>query len=354
MSHRLLCLLLLTFVGGTAGAQEQEQGLLLGLRYQESISKVPPYYAGRADSLSRSAYHTLLIAKREGRITLVGDADGLLVPRSTGFWRVSAKRSVYNDWVEDFIWAAPVGRPPRYPGIQPYNGEYCQGSRAQRILFAGENYLALEQYSAGYCEGAAHPWIFNTLAVVPIDSTTHMGLDITDILGETGHNALYAAAESYLESIPDADRRELFAEEPDLANWALTRREGRWVVVGRLDAISEVAQGTYADFEVPLPPPQSLAGRNQLAVPWAKVKSTVPDAVDAFSAPAQDFVVIVQRSRLTAHPVANGEIEPAVLTLRLRPETRPVMARWAVGARVQRWVDRFDRSPAPSTSASHR
>lgn len=337
-----------------APAAAQDEGLLLGLRYQEPISKVPPYYAGRADSLARSDYHTLLIAHQNGRITLVGDTEGLLVPRGTGFWRVGAKRSVYNNWVEDFIWTAPEGRAPRYPGIQPYNGEYCEGSRAQQILYAGEAYLALEQYSAGYCEGASHPWQFNTLAVVPLDSTTHVGLLISDVLGEAGQDALYTAADAFRARLRSDTQRALYAEEPDEANWAVTRRDGRWVLTGRLDAAGEVAQGTFADFELPIPPPPALAGPNRLVPDWTRIRTFAPDAVDAFSSPAGDLLVIVQRTRLTVHPVARGEIGQAALTLRLRPGTKPVMARWATGEGVRPWVERVRRTSTSATSAVRR
>lgn len=346
--------LLFAYLGLAAPARAQDEGLLLGLRYEEPISKVPPYYAGRADSLVRSDYHTLLITKRNGKISVAGDAEDLLVPRANGFWRVGAKRSVYNDWVEDFIFAAPESVAPRYAGIQPFNGEHCRGNRTQRIRYAGEAYLALEQYSAGYCEGAAHPWQFHTLAVVPIDSTSHIGLPISDVLGTAGRDALYAAAADFRTRLRNDTQRMRYAEEPDEANWAIVRKEGRWTLIGRLDAASEAAQGTYADFELPVAPPVSLAGHNQLVPAWNKIRAVAPDAVDAFSSPSRDFVVIVQRTRLTAHPVRNGEIGPAAVTLRLRAGTEPVMARWALGEHVATWVEHIDRFPASSLSSRNR
>ena len=353
MLPRYAFLLFLAFgLACSAGqAHAQTEGLLLGLRYQEPISKVPPYYAGRADSLLRSDYHTLLIVKRDGKISLVGNTEGLLVPRGNTFWRVGTKRSVYNDWVEDFIWAVPDGRMPKYPGIQSYNGEYCEGNRMQQILYAGENHLALEQYSAGYCEGAAHPWLFNTLAVVPIDSTTHIGLYISDVLGDAGEVAFSAAAAQFRSRLRTEEQRSRYVEEPDPANWALTRKEGRWVLVGRLDGAGEVVQGTFADFELPMAPPATLVGASRLVPGWNRIRAFAPDAVDAFSSPNDDLLVLVHRTRLTAHPVTNGEIGPAAFTLRLRNGTRPVMARWAAGARADRWIDRVSRSSTPSSTA---
>lgn len=355
MSYRLALFvaLLLFLLPGAVRAQAPEEGILLGFRYQEPIPRVPPYYAGRADSLARPAYHTLLIVRRGGRIALVNDTDGLLVPRSTGFWHVDTKRSIYNDWVEDFIWAAPLGRIPQLPGIQAYNGEYCRGNRVQKILYAGDKYLALEQQSGGYCEGAAHPWVFNTLAFVPLDSTTHIGLYISEVLGDEGRQALTTAAGNYLDALPDEEQRALYTDAPDEANWGLTRKAGRWILQGRLDGAGQVAQGVYADLELPMAPPQSLAGRNQLTPSWTRIKAFAPDAVDAFTSPGQGLLLIVHRNRLTVHPLDGDQIGTAGLTLPLRPGARPVMARWAVGPRVQRWVERVSRSTPTTSAARH-
>lgn len=334
-------LLLCVLAAWVPSARAQDQALLLGLRYQETISKVPPYYAGRADSLARPAYHTVMIVKRGERISIAGNADGLLVPRGNGFWRIGSKRSVYNDWVEDFIWSAPTGRTPEYPGIQVFNGEYCKGNRVQKILFVGERHLTIGQHSSGYCEGAAHPWSFDNLAFVPIDSTTHMGLYIADVLGPDAEQVLNNAAERYLGEIENPERRARLSEVPDPANWGIVRREGRWVLIGRLDASSEASQGVYADFLLPLAPPASLVGRSVLFPNWREIRAFAPDAIDAFTSPNRDLLVIVHRARLTAHPIVDGQIGPAALTLQLRPEARPVLARWTTGPRVQQWATRL-------------
>ncbi len=330
-------------------AQAQGTGLLLGLRYEEPVPQVPPYYAGRADSLSRSAYRTLLITRRENdTFGVVGDTKGLFVPRSNGFWRVDAKRSVYNDWVEDFVWSTPVTAPRRLPGIESFNGEYCRGYRRQTILYAGADYLALDQHSAGYCEGAAHPWALNTLAFIPLDSLGHLGLPITKILGRPGLSAFSSAVEQFLANVVDEAQRDRYAQEPDEVNWALRRAEGRWIVEGRLDYAAEFAQGTYADLPLALEAPPSLVGYNRLDPSWAAIKAYAPDARDAFTSPFHDMVVLLRRNRLTVHPMTRGQIGQAALTVRLGPGAAAVMARWAVGPPLQRWTERL----RPSNTAS--
>ncbi len=332
---------LLLFVGW-GESRAQETGLLLGLQYAESIAQPLPYYAGDADSLSRAVYRTLLISESEGAFVVWSDENDLLIPGADGFWHAGAKRSVYNNWVEDFIWAASDGAPRALMGIQPYNGEYCKGHRKQTILYAGPQYLSLDQQSAGYCEGAAHPWFFNTLAVVPLDSTTHTGLPITEVLGEAAHEALVASAKLFLDAIEDDERRAAYSEEPDDANWALVRRKGRWTILGRLEAADAANHGAFADLPLSFDVPATFTGHAQPATPWKSIEAFAPDAVDAFVAPEEDWLVILHPDQLAVYPVASGAIGQAVVTVPVAPGAHAVMVRWATDAPLRGWIEYFE------------
>ncbi len=336
----VLALLLLT---GFGESRAQESGLLLGLRYDVPISRALPYYAGGADSLSRDAYGTLLITEQGGAFAILPEADHLLIPRQNRFWRVDAKRSVYNNWVEDFVWAAPEDAAPAYAGIQPFNGEYCEGHRAQTILYAGPRYLSLEQRSAGYCEGGAHPWFFNTLAVVPLDSTTHTGLSIAEVLGEAAYRTFGQAVETFLDGLPDARRRSFYFDEPDPANWGLARREGRWRVVGRVENAEAAEGGLYTDLPLAFDVPAAFGGSEPSAPTWRQVKSFAPDAEDAFVAPAGNWLILLRPGRLTLHAVQGAKIGPIAMARPLAPGTHAVMARWASGAQLRGWMQRLAR-----------
>ena len=341
MLRRVLGLLVLLALCSAGVIPAQPSGVVLGLRLPEPIPKPLPYYATAPDSTSRSVYRTLFIVRQDTSFRIAASPSGLLIPRPEQFWRVGVKRSVYNDWVEDFVWSTPVGAVPEWPGIQPYNGEYCRGHRVQDVLYAGPSYLAFEQRSAGYCEGAAHPWFFNTLAVVPLDSVTHTGLDIDEVLGTAARQTLDAAAQEYLGTLQDPERRALFAEDPDPANWALRHRRGRWRVVGRLDGIDEAAQDVRADLSLLLDVPSTLLGRAPAPLSWSTIQKVAPNAVDAVVSSDQSWVLILHPRRLTAHLIRDGVIGPARLEHRLRPGASIVMDRWATGDRLQTWRQRL-------------
>ena len=334
----MLALLLLSW----GESRAQEAGVLLGLRYEVPIAKALPYYAGGADSLSQAAYSAVLIAQNDGAFVTWSQPNTLLIPQADGFWRVGAKRSVYNNWVEDFVWATPDDAPPTLTGIQPYNGEYCQGHRKQTLLYAGARYLSIDQRSAGYCEGAAHPWFFNTLAVVPLDSTTHTGLDITDVLGPAAFETLATATETFFADLEDNDQRALYIEEPDAANWGLMRETGRWTALGRLEAAEEARHNTYADLLLDIDLPASLTGQAQTALDLARIQAFSPDAVDFFVAPGQSWLVILHPDHLTIHPLAPETIGETIVTTPVAPGAHAILVQWADGARLQTWIRHFE------------
>lgn len=341
--HLSWLLLPMLLLAGWSESHAQEAGLLLGLRYDKPIAETLPYYAGGADSLSRAAYSTLLISKINGTVVSWTEQDNLLIPRPDGFWRVGTKRSVYNDWVEDFIWATPDGTPRSLAGIQPYNGEYCEGHRKQTILYAGPDYLSIDQRSAGYCEGASHPWFFNTLAVVPIDSTTHTGFPIDEILGEAAYETLTETAQTFLDDLEDDNQRNAYIEEPDAANWGLTHQSGQWAALGRLEAAEEAHQNVYADLPLAFELPVSMTGPASPIIDPEHIQAFAPNALDLFVAPDQAWLLILHPDHLTIHPLGPDTIGAAVTTLPVVPGTRIVMGQWATGTQLERWIQHFER-----------
>lgn len=328
-----------------ARAQQGPTALLLGLRYEEPIPAPLPYYILPADSLVRPVYRTLLIVRDvNGRFEIVADRGGLVVPRRSDLWMVNTKRSVYNAWVEDFLTSAPLRRHADAAGIQAYNGEFCQGHRVQIIHFAGPSYLGVEQRTAGYCEDAAHPWFTNELAVIPIDSTTHSGLSIGQVVGRPGQDALTRGVRGYLSALRSAREREIYFSEPDEANWTVVRQTGRWRLRGRLES-AEVASPQHADFWLDLKPPASLVGYDELSIPWDRIRAAVPDAVDAVSSPTRDFVVILQPGRVSIHPMHPDGIGPSSLTMDVAASASVVMAQWT-STNANSWIQALRNSGA--------
>ena len=329
-------------------AQRAETAVLLGIRYEDPIPAPLPYYVVPADSISQAEYRTFLLVQRaDGRIELIGQKPGLTLPRGSDLWLVERHRSAYNNWVEDFLSAAPLGRRAPRAGIQAYNGEFCQGHRVQVIHYAGPEYLSLEQRTAGYCEDAAHPWFSNALAVVPIDSTTHTGLPISSVLGSAASEALKAGAGRHLDELDSDQERTQFFSQPDPANWGLVRRQGRWRLRGRLDS-EELASTRFADFPVDLRPPASLAGHDALYPDWTRIRAIAPDAVDAASSPGRTMLLILHPRRITVRPLRNDMVGTTAVEVEVPSGARIVSVQWT-NSHVATWTKAF--RPRPDRAA---
>lgn len=341
-------LLLLLLVAGLHEVRAQSTGFLLGLRYDAEIDRPLPYYAGDADSLKQAAYYTLYVTRVGHNVQVAFRSDDLLIPRQNGFVAAGSKRSVYNNWVEDFVWTASPGERPEVPGIQAFNGENCQGHREQILLFAGSEYLSLRQKTAGYCEGAPHPWYFDNLAVVPIDSVDHTGLDIDAVLGQRARRSFETMAAELIARESDDDA---FVSPPDPANWGIVRQNGQWVAIGRVDLSDQIAVADQHDLVVSTDLPRRLVERNERAVPPQIVRRVAPDAVDYFTSPLRDFIVIMRRGRFSVHPLQGQTIGRRLLEVSTREGATPVVARWSSGERVEQWLKQLE---SPRISAQTR
>lgn len=325
-------------------AVAQDSGLILGMRYDTRIDRALPYYAGDADSLRQPAYYTLFVARRGDTIELEAQVNDLVIPRGDGFFHAGTRRSVYNNWVEDFVWTARPEERPQVPGIQAFNGEYCEGYREQRLLFAGPTHLGIEQRTAGYCDGAAYPWHSSTLAVVPVDSTAHTGLDISRVIGDRAYQTFNGEAARASERIARQRGEDIYFEMADGANWSIKRDKGRWVVVGRVNLSDLPAVVDNVDLVLPVEAPRRIVDRNDSELSWEAVRRAVPDATDFFTSPRGDFVLIQRPGRAVAHFVDDGRIGQRATEVRLRPNSTPVLARWASGDRLLHWTRGFDET----------
>ena len=169
--------------------QAQGSGVLLGLGYYKTAVKKLPFCESQ-DAIKEPVYRTLWIAPHKGSISLVAEGTGLLVPRKSGFWRIGVKRSVYDNWIEDFIWTTPVSQKPVVKEIDPFIINKCEGNSRLTILFVGNNHISLEKGSDGYWEGAAHPWHVNSLVVLSLDNLEKGAVKISNLRGSNGSKAL--------------------------------------------------------------------------------------------------------------------------------------------------------------------
>ena len=282
-----------------------ESGLLLGLRYDThyDVSANLSQEKVFVGTQKPSSYRTFLLRAENGQVNLAAERTNLLVPREDGFWRVDVKHSTYNDFTEDFVWVNPAPDFDALPnpflaeqeginafdvsllvkeqGIDTTLGEHCQGYTFRDILFMGAQYLSIGYTRSETCRSV----FMNASTDSALQMLTLKKLELVEIatlLGSKGNNSFKQATKDY------QNQHSNHQDWGDVSG-GIMRHQGQWVIKGHFP----MNEGKYTHFEVPAVAPEELVSHDTLYPDWETIKTEVPDAVDAFSSPAKDVVVVL-------------------------------------------------------------
>lgn len=315
-----------------AGAASAEpEGLLLGLRSQP-------------DPKERPQYSTYFIVWENDKIRVVEpswpgifkEGRGLMVARNTGFWQVDAVRVTYSEFDDEYIVAGPVGKEVKLSVPVAYDGIEYRDSTSE-ILFVSGKYVAVKEWNAMYGHGAMHPIAMNGLRVYSLDDLS-APLSINKVLGAEVLPAFNRGAATYYA----ASRREGLANEANVLNWAVERGSGEWVLKGLLGYTFEVYKEVYGIFDVPFRAPSSLVEYDALQPPWRVIKTKLPHALDAFSSPRGNLLVVLVPGKLLFYSRPSEDSLGALSGQReIAQSSRAVVTQWAVGSYVEKWKDAF-------------
>lgn len=320
----LVALVLLVLAAGP-GAAAEPWVLLLGLRRPGPKSQGP--------APSPSQYRTLLVTVSPAGVTAT-ERIPLIVSRKNGLWEVGVRRRESKAWVEEQLYAGPLGAPlkPFARHAQPAD---TSGYASTDITFAGANWVSAFTTTAGYTAGAAHPWENRTLEVVSLDEPlTPVG--IGKVMGVDALVALRSRAERYRDEHPD--ERDRLERLPRRESWGIVRRRGCWVVRGLLGSSSELFRGCHAVFDVGVEPPARLVGPDSLPTGWSMVFRHVPRALDAFASPDGEAIGVMTPGSLVLYqgPAALQKRRPQT-AIDLYADETAVSLQWASGRTAERW-----------------
>jgi hypothetical protein len=305
------------------------------------------------------AYKTLWVTPQNGKLSLVRQGKDLLVPRQSGWWRVgsstvSAKGLDNELTTKQFIFASPASSTSR--GTPPKLDPDCSEDETTNLLFVHEKYLAVENSGSGYCKGAAHPWAASTLQVRYLDLVQKSGgtsnvtspepnfVELTDAIDEIAQDQFYRAGTAFHASL-NTEQQEIFEKSPNATNWALIRRNGQWVIRGRLGYTYEAVRNACCiDFDTGITPvPNSLVGHDVLAVSWKTLLSQNKNIIDAFSSPKKDILFTLEKKQLTAYALQNAKVGAVLLKVPFKNNVAPVMIEWANAGSVTRWTQEIGK-----------
>ncbi len=344
--------------------QAGESGLLLGLRsgghYDTAATLDKPKRLENSQELV--SYRTFWLSAQDGKIELVAERTNLLVPREDGFWRVDVKQSRYNNFKEDFIWINPAPDPDAIPnpilaeqegvnafdvsllikeqGIETPAGEYCNGHAYRDILFIGTNYMSVGYVRSQICNGSVGVSTDSALQMFSLDE--FKPVNISSLVEAQEGTVLLRTAKEYQDKNKDKNSQEW----GDFSG-GVVRQPGKWIVKGHFP----IKKDNYTHFDVPITPSQ-LVEYGELHPDWETIKQLVPEAIDAFSSPTKDWLVVLTKTSLLGFTLnETGINSKPVLQLYLKQPVTAVMAHWAEGLRVMNWSEEIQNvGPNPRKS----
>lgn len=303
-------------------------GVLIGLR-----STMPS--SNKEDIFSeRSSYRTIWISSYNKNIQSTLEVPDLFIPRRSGFWTLSVKTRKFNDYLQDNIVLDPIL--PRGPSIiEKVDEQLIKGNIKKDILFVSDDYIAIE-YS--WIMGVAEE---RSYRVLPLDDANSLsGILVSDIAREDMRDIFYTSAQAHLVSHGikiDEELKGIVSVSED--NFTLERRNGNWTLKGRLNLGDR-----YEEFPIGLSPIGKLVNHDELHVTWDSIKERVPMALDAYTSPNKDLLIVVTGNFLMLYTIENGEIsEKPVKKIDIKKSESVIMVEWATGDYVARWEKSFNQ-----------
>ncbi len=309
--------------------QDSKSGLLLGLGTELFFKN---------EEVNSSEYRTLWISWSNDSLQELYSIDEIIIPRARGFWTLGMNRLLQGEKVYETISARDInGHSEDYKNssINQDISRAINENRYINVTFVGTDYITVE---AMYIEeGKPNKKI---LKAIPLDNLDHeTGVKIVDIVGNVGKTVIEQSASGAKNSI-SSELREVLEAYPKEDSISLSRRNGHWILIGRINSDKEEYRDKYLDFNINIIPPSKLVSYDQLFVSWNKVKERVPDALDVYTSPNQDFAVVLTSEEVLVYKIHKGELlESPIKTIALKEGESAIMAQWSKGDQVTKWND---------------
>lgn len=285
-------------------------GVLLGLRGE------------RNEETEESSYRTLWITN-DGEIQEVYEIDNILFPRKE-FWKMEVVKEAGKERLQIY---AITGTPSNVKEEIVYNypAEYVDvefvGNNYISILTSDENSYDRSDMTEGKTIGVDG---YNEYTPVPIET----------FYGESGRQAFLS---SLIQATDETEEALMANSETEkfIDSYILRRHHGNWMMESRFqlgDDSIKVPIALRADI--------NLVTYDELTIPWSKVRERVPQALDAFNAPGNSFMLVRTPKYLMMYRILGGELaEEPLQVIEIKKEEEIIMAEWARGEFVKRWTD---------------
>jgi hypothetical protein len=329
----------------------------------------------------RFEYETMWIVFSPTEAHVAASVPDIIVPRSTGFWRlgttVACEFSADNqqDSAREVVWQTPVDKAPAFkqgplcknhkPGDSPDSGEEAGAADSNaghvplcaketaKLYFVSPTHVAEEFDDFDACDARGGRDITRD-DVRSIDASEPISL--ADLFGERAAKS-YAAAEKkgFAENNQSYNCPEPDAERFDLKSWHIAHRRGAWTPMASLNELP----GECAFFyQTDLTLPKTITGEISKAELWKSFAAAVPHLEDFFLSPLGDYALILVSPKNADHHLYAYSIQNGAAAKRLaeipweNSNSHPVvMAQWSSAKYVPQWtsaIQKIQDHPLPA------
>ena len=318
-------------------SQSTNSSLLIGLKSLDLDE--------RYEKKEKWNYRTILIRSYDEEVVGLYEMEDIFLPRKTGFWKVNVHREENDDKVNDKILAYPLKKNKdldRQDTDKTDKGEEkeVEENTLKNILYVGNDYISIEKVN--YLNKGER-----LLELYLIDNIGKGNpIKISDVAGEAGQTSFLDEGNKVILTEDNKYRYSSIDLRPNEESFGLFRRNGHWIYKGRVNFIQD-GNYSYKNFNIRAIPSKEVVHYDELSIPWNAIKSRVPEAIDAFTSPAEDIAVVVTHNSMMIYPIDGGGIgyEP-IAKIKLEAAEKIIMAEWAVGRYPVMWEEEFLRNEA--------
>jgi len=311
------------------GKELNTSGVLLGIK-----TTVP---SNSNINLPTYKYKTLWIGRDNNNMIPAKEADNLLVPRTTGFWKLDADRIQADGFISDKLLSYPLENNTLRSYSNRGSNDSPNFNSIQNITFVGNDFISLEY---GYSKNNSDV-LLNKLKIVPLSTPEQGKIKIGDIFGEKAKDTLINSAKIYTSSNNTVSENKNYVPEED--NIGMFRKNGHWILTGRMNFEGADLQASFKDFYISLIPEKKLVSYDNLTISWSDVKAVVPEALDIFESPNSDFAIVVTKNNLCVYDIKNNVLNqtPSV-KYKINDNDTIIMSEWATGDYTMKWDKTMD------------
>ncbi|MBB6735474.1 hypothetical protein [Cohnella zeiphila] len=297
------------------------------------------------DGRTVSSYRTVLVAPQNNKLEVAAEGSGIVMPYKQTFWKIETTADDGHSDSQSLIAYQAYGSKALTEKPASVVATPRPNLVSERLLFVGNEYVAVAQDAAGGGDGAAPEYLYvknikqlASSAGTDYDPSTEPHTAFEDAVAEQPGSSTAAKAE-------DAAAVGASADGGKTEQWSIARKTGRWTGVSYgADSVTAPVD-LNAEREIPTELPERVAPNDSLQWTWDQIRQVEPTATDAFSYNDLLATVVDREIKVYAYKQKDGLSHP--LPIELEPNESIIMVLWALNqSESKNYADQWKKKVA--------